>query len=364
MGNKVREEIEGLNKYIGGKPISEVKREFNIDKVVKMASNENPLGCSDSVKDVLKNLVDNTALYPDGDNYYLRKSLSQFIGIDEENIILGAGSSSLIKVICNTLINKGEESIMGEITFVLYETFTKLMGGKAIKVPMKDLALDLDSILDSINERTKIIWLCNPNNPTGTAFTTKELEEFLEKVPKNVYVVIDEAYKEYVSMENYPDSLSLLKNYKNIIILRTFSKAYGLASLRVGYGICDEELAEYFNRVLNPFEVSLYAQNAAVEAIKDKEFVEYCYDYNKKQREFFYKAFKKLNLDYKESQSNFILVDVKGEDREINDYLLKNGYIIRPGYLLGCSGYLRISVGLEEDNKKLIELLNKYFREK
>ncbi len=363
MGNRVRGEVKELNKYIGGKPISEVKRKFNINKVVKMASNENSLGCSDSVKDVLKNLVENTALYPDGENYYLRKALSESIGVREENIILGAGSSSLIKVICNTLINKDEESIMGEITFALYESFTKLMGGRAVKVPMKDLALDLDGILNNINERTKIIWLCNPNNPTGTAFTAKELEDFLEQVPRDVYVVVDEAYREYVSMENYPDSLSLLKNYKNIIILRTFSKAYGLASLRVGYGICDEGLAEYFNRVINPFEVSLYAQNAAVEAIKDKDFVEYCHDYNESQRELFYEAFKELNLVYKESQSNFILVDVKGKDREINEYLLRNGYIVRPGYLLGCSGYLRISMGLEEDNKKLIELLKKYFKE-
>lgn len=359
--NIVRVEVEGLSKYVGGKPISEVKREFNLERVVKMASNENPLGCSERVKEVIKDLVNDTAFYPDGGNYYLRKSLSEYMGVNEESIILGAGSSSLIKVICNTLINKGDESVMGEVTFMLYESFTNLMGGKSVKVPLKDLGLDLNAMLDSITDRSKIIWRCNPNNPTGSIFTHNELEEFISKVPSDIYVVIDEAYREYVTTNNYPESLKLLDNYENVIILRTFSKAYGLASLRVGYGICNKNLAEYFNRVISPFEVNLYAQNAADEALKDNEFVDRAAKENKKGRELFYKTFKELGLDYKESQSNFILVNVNGEDKEINDFLLKNGYIIRPGYLLGCPGYLRISVGTEEQNKGLIRLLKEYY---
>ncbi|MGL5617338.1 MAG: histidinol-phosphate transaminase [Sarcina sp.] len=361
MDSVVRKEINEMEKYIGGKPISEVKREFNIEEVVKMASNENPLGCSNNVKAVIKTLVDDTSYYPDGGNYNLRNLLSENLNVNGENIILGAGSSSLIKVISNTLISENDESIMGEITFSLYENFTKLMGGKPVKVPMKELALDLDGFLKSITNKTKIIWLTNPNNPTGTAFDRNSLEDFLNKVPKNIYVVIDEAYREYATMENYPDGLEFAKKMDNVIVLRTFSKAYGIASLRVGYGICKKELAEFFNRVINPFEVNLYAQSAAVEALKDQEFVKYTVQYNKKQREFFYEKLDGIGLKYIKSESNFILIDVKGKDEEINQYLLKHGFIVRPGYLLDCYGYIRVTIGLKEQNERLIELIEKFF---
>lgn len=361
MDSGVRKEINEMEKYIGGKPISEVKREFNIERVVKMASNENPLGCSNKVKAIIKKLVEDTAYYPDGGNYNLRRLLSENLNIGEENIILGAGSSSLIKVICNTLINELDEIIMGEITFSLYENFTNLMGGKSVKVPMKDLTLDLEGFLKSITKKTKIIWLTNPNNPTGTAFDRSSLEDFLNKVPKNIYVVIDEAYREYATMENYPDGLEFAKKMDNVIVLRTFSKAYGIASLRVGYGICKKELAEFFNRVINPFEVNLYGQNAAVEALKDQEFLKYTTEYNKEEREIFYKELDKIGLKYTKSETNFILIDVKGRDQEINQYLLKHGFIIRPGYLLGCNGYIRVTIGLREQNEKLLELIEKFF---
>ena len=362
MKVSVRREINDVAKYVAGKPISEVKRELGLSRVVKMASNENPLGCSEKVKDTIKNLVGGTYLYPDAGNHDLIKSLSENLGVNTDEIFLGGGSSSLIKVICNTILSEGDESIMAELTFPLYENYTKLMGAKAIKIPMKYLKLDIEKMVDSITDKAKIIWLCNPNNPTGSIFTEAEFEKVLDRIPENVLIVMDEAYIEYVTDLAFPNSLELFKKHKNILILRTFSKAYGLASLRIGYGIASKELVESFNRVINPFEVNLFAQNAAVAALDDKEFLDSIKIFNDKQREILYKGFEELNLKYMKSDANFILVDINGNDKKISDYLLANGYIIRAGFLLGCEGYIRISIGKEEENIEILELLKLYKR--
>ncbi|WP_297435612.1 histidinol-phosphate transaminase [uncultured Clostridium sp.] len=362
MKISVRKEINDVAKYVAGKPISEVKRELGLSRVVKMASNENPLGCSEKVKDTIKNLVDGTYLYPDAGNHDLIKSLSENLGVNTDEIFLGGGSSSLIKVICNTILSEGDESIMAELTFPLYENYTKLMGAKAIKIPMKDLKIDIEKMVDSITEKTKIIWLCNPNNPTGSIFTEEEFAKVLCRIPKNILIVMDEAYIEYVTDLAFPNSLELFKKHKNILILRTFSKAYGLASLRIGYGVASKELVESFNRVINPFEVNLFAQNAAVVALADKEFLNSIKVFNDKQRKILYKGFEELNLKYMKSEANFILVDINGDDKKISDYLLANGYIIRAGFLLGYEGCIRVSIGKEEENIEILELLKSYKR--
>lgn len=363
MKFNVRDEVLRIQAYVAGKPISEVKRELGLEKVVKLASNENPLGCSPKVKDTLRNVVEETFLYPDANNFDLKRTLSKYLGINEREIFCGAGSDSLIRVICNTLINSEDENIIGEITFPRYETNIELMGGKVIKVPMKEMKLDLEGMVNEITPKTKTIWFCNPNNPTGSTFGASEIKELLNKIPKSVYVIMDEAYVEYVSREDYPNSIELLKEYENIIILRTFSKAYGLASLRVGYGIAHEELVEYFNRVVNSFDVNLYAQAAAVEALNDIEFLSYVKLFNKNQREYLEKEFGKMGLDYVKSDANFIMVNVKCDDKKFFNYLLQNGYIIRPGYLLGCPEWMRISIGKENENKELIKLMKKYLNE-
>ena len=362
MKVSVRREINDVAKYVAGKPISEVKRELGLSRVVKMASNENPLGCSEKVKAAIISLVDGTYLYPDAGNHDLIKSLSVDLGVNSDEIFLGGGSSSLIKVICNTILSEGDESIMAELTFPLYENYTKLMGAKAIKIPMKDLKIDIEKMVDSITEKTKIIWFCNPNNPTGSIFTEEEFEKVLCRIPKNILIVMDEAYIEYVTDLAFPNSLELFKKHKNILILRTFSKAYGLASLRIGYGVASKELVESFNRVINPFEVNLFAQNAAIVALDDKEFLNSIKVFNDKQRKILYKGFEELNLKYMKSEANFILVDINGDDKKISDYLLANGYIIRAGFLLGCEGYIRVSIGKEEENIEILELLKSYKR--
>lgn len=360
MSFKVRDEINDVAKYVAGKPISEVKRELGLERVVKMASNENPLGASKKVKQALQSVIDETFLYPDASNHDLLGVLAKHLKVSTDEIFLGGGSSSLIKVICNTMLSKGDESIMADLTFPLYENYTKLMGAKAIKVPLKNMKLDLKEMVNAITEKTKVIWFCNPNNPTGTVFTQDEVKRILGKIPNDVLIVMDEAYVEYVTDPAFPDSLELRKNRKNFLILRTFSKAYGLASLRVGYGVADKELVSYFNRVINPFEVNLYAQKASVAALEDTEYLCKVIMYNHVERERIYKGLDELGIDYIKSQANFILFKSIGDDKVLSDFLLSKGYIVRPGYLLGCSGYIRVSMGTEEDNKEFLELLKEY----
>ncbi|MGL4873944.1 MAG: histidinol-phosphate transaminase [Clostridium sp.] len=352
MGKYIREEVLGLEAYVAGKPIDEVKRELNIDKVVKMASNENPYGCSPKAKEALKNIVEESFLYPDASSYEFKEVLGRILSVEKERIFCGAGSDSLIKDICLTFLNKDDNAIMADITFPRYKTNTLLMGAEAIEVPLKNHKLDIEKMVSLINKNTKIIWFCNPNNPTGTICTKEEFEKVLDRIPKEVIIIMDEAYVEFVDRDvDFPDSIELLKRYSNMIVLRTFSKAYGLASLRFGYGIGDKGLVEYINRVINPFDSNLFAQKAAVEALKDKEHLEYVVQNNKEEREYLIREFKKLNLEYIDSQTNFIMVNVKCDDEKLHKYLLSKGYIIRPGFLLGMRGYLRISIGTDEENK-------------
>ncbi len=357
MGYSIRQEVLNIEKYVAGKPISEVKRELGLEEVIKLASNENPLGCSPKVKEVLKNALEETALYPDSSNYELKNAIAKDLGVKADQVFCGAGSDSLIKVLCSALLNAGEESIMAEVTFPRYEANTKLMGAKAVKVPLKDNGLDIEAMVDAITEKTKIIWFCNPNNPTGNMFTGKEFEKVLSRIPDSVIIVMDEAYIEYVTDSDFPNSLELLKNHPNMIVLRTFSKAYGLAALRCGYGIAHEDLVQYLNRVINPFDVNLYAQKAAIAALEDKDFLKLVHETNKEQKEYLYKEFDKLGLNYVKTNANFIMVGLNRDDKPIFDELLRKGIIIRPGFLLGMPGWLRITIGTEKQNKKLIEAL-------
>lgn len=357
MGYGIREEVLGLNMYVAGKPISEVKRELGLSEVIKLASNENPLGCSPNVKLALQKTIEETCLYPDASNFELKQTIAENLGVNTAQVFCGTGSDLLIRVICNTLLNPGDESIMAEVTFSRYNDATKLMGGKSIIIPMKNHGLDIDAMVDCINEKTKLLWLCNPNNPTGTIFKKQDLDRILCRIPENVFIILDEAYIEYVTDKDYPDSLKLLDEYPNIIILRTFSKAYGLAGLRCGYGIAHENIVKYFNTVAGPFDVNLFAQKAAVAALKDKEYLKYVYETNIMGRDYLYSEFKRIGLDYIETNTNFIMVSSRLEDKFIFNELLKRGIIIRPGFLLGMPGWLRVTIGTMEQNKAFINAL-------
>lgn len=358
MNYNVRNEVKGMAKYIAGKPIAEVKRELGIENVVKLASNENPLGCSKKVKEEIMKLLTEVNMYPDATSYEFKECLSKKLDIDRDMIFCGAGSDSLINVLCTVVLDKGDESVMPEITFPRYESNTLLMGATPIKVPLKNNYLDLEAMVNAITDKTKIIWFCNPNNPTASMFTAEEFNNIIDRIPQEVLIVMDEAYGEYVTSDEYPDSLELLKKYPNMIVLKTLSKAYGLASLRFGYGIARAELVDYLNRVVNAFDVNLFAQRAAVVALKDEEFLNEVKDFNKDERDYLTLQFEKMGLEYVQSQANFIMVNVKGEDKLIHEYLLKHGYIIRPGILLDMPGWIRISIGTKDQNREFCELLN------
>ena len=364
MKDLIKDEIKSLAPYIAGKPIDEVKNKYKINRVVKLASNENPYGCSNKVKNIISKLINSSNLYPDSASCDLKAEIAKTFNIDKNMIFCGAGSDSLIKDICLTVLNKYDESIMGEVTFPRYESNTLLVGAIPVKIPMKNNKLDIEKMVEAITDKTKVIWFCNPNNPTGTIFTEKEFISIVNKIPKDVLIVMDEAYGEFVETNQFPDTLNLIKSHKNIILLKTFSKAYGLASLRVGYGIGDIEFVQYINRVINAFDLTLYGQKAAVEALKDKDFLEYATKNNSLQREYLKKELKKLGLEYLDTHANFIMINIKGNDKKIYEYLLKKGFIIRPGFLLGMPGWIRVSIGLEDDNKEFIKLLGEAIKNK
>lgn len=359
MGYCLRKEVLSLPVYRAGKPISEVKRELGLEQVIKLASNENPLGCSPIVKKVLLDLVNEAQMYPDASNYELKNELSRVLNVNPDNIFCSTGSDALIKVIAAAFLNEEDEAVMAEVTFSRYDSAVKLMGGRSILVPMKDNGLDLEAMVNSITDKTKLLWLCNPNNPTGTIFTAKDLDKIFNRIPSNVMIIMDEAYIEYVTTKDFPDSIELMRNHPNVIILRTFSKAYGLAGLRIGYGIANEELVNYFNSIIGPFDVNLFAQKAAYAALKDRNFLKLVQHTNVKGRDYLYGEFHKLNLPYIKTNANFIMVNTRTDDKIVFEKLLKLGIIIRPGYLLGMEGWMRVTIGTQEQNEKFISALTK-----
>lgn len=349
-----RDELKDLQAYKPGKPIEDVKREYGLEKVVKLASNENPLGCSPKVIEAVKKAAENLAIYPDGNATLLKEALAKKIGLKTTQILPSSGSDEMVDIIAKTFINKNDEVIMADLTFPRYITTTKMMGGKPVIIPLKDWTYDLDGMKMAITNKTKLIWLCNPNNPTGTMFTEEKLLDFLKSVPENVVVVYDEAYNEYVTRNDYPkNSIKLLEEYPNLIILRTFSKIYGLAALRIGYALASEEIIHNMNKIRGPFNVNKLAQVAALAALEDEDFIKKSYELNKQGKEYLYKEFKNLGLEYAPSETNHIFVNVKRDANEVFIELQKKGMIIRPIK----DTWVRITIGTLEQNKLLIKLL-------
>ncbi|AGB41353.1 histidinol-phosphate aminotransferase [Halobacteroides halobius DSM 5150] len=355
----VRKAIMNIKPYVPGKPIEEVKRELGLDKVIKLASNENPLGTSPTAVEKMQERLERAHIYPDGNAYSLRAKLSSKLEVAQDQLIFGNGSDELLAYLGQTFIKSDDEVIMAETTFSEYEFTTNLMGGNLIKVPLKDYKHDLEEMVAAITEQTKMIFVCNPNNPTGTIVTSKEVEEFLEQVPDDVVVVFDEAYYEYVTNDDYPETIDYLSDYDNLIILRTFSKAYGLSGLRIGYGISNPELIDYLKRVRQPFNVNEIAQVGAYSSLDDKKHLEKTLEYNNQGKEYLYQQFEELGLDYIPTESNFIIVDVEESNDQIFDKLLKEGVIIRSLSSFGYQTKIRVTVGLPEENKAFIEALKK-----
>ncbi len=348
-----RDVYENIMPYVPGKPIADVQRELGLSSVVKLASNENPLGCSEKVLHALRECLSDIPIYPDGNATILREKLAQKHGLKPGQFIFGAGSNEIISFIAQVFLNPGDESIYANPSFSWYDTAVRCTGANPVIIPLKDFTHDLDAMKKAVTDRTKIIWLCNPNNPTGTIVTADEQAAFLESVPDDVVIVLDEAYYDYARGGDYPESLPLLKDYPNLIILRTFSKAYGLASLRVGYGMASEETVSYLNRIRPPFNVNTFAQMAASAALDDQRFVDKAVAENRKGLDMLYKAFDELRLHYVKSRANFIWVETPFPSGEMFQKLLHKGVIVRP--FMG--NWLRITVGSKEQNEILAQAL-------
>ncbi len=347
-----RPEIADLSAYEPGKPIEDVMREYNLDKVVKLASNENPLGFSPKVREAIVDNIDTLALYPDGNSTDLKKALSEFLKLPVDNILPSSGSDEMIDLISKAYINPGDEILMADITFPRYIQTATIMGGEPVIVPLKDFAFDLDAMLDKITDKTKIVWFCNPNNPTGTMTSREDFIDFLKKIPKDVLVVSDEAYREYVTREDFPfDTHELIKDHENLLVMRTFSKAYGLAGIRVGYTLGNAEILDYINKVRGPFNVNSLGQVAAIAALKDQDFLKKAYRSNLQGKEYLYEEFDKLGFPYAASETNHIFVDIKENGRDMFVELQKRGVIIRPM----AGNFIRVSIGTMEENKFFLE---------
>ncbi|ANS74848.1 histidinol-phosphate aminotransferase [Paenibacillus yonginensis] len=355
-------QIVNLPVYQPGKPIEEVKKELGLEEVIKLASNENPYGSSPKALEAVRAELANISLYPDGSAAELAQALAAHLGVEQDQLIFGCGSDEVICLIARAFFLPGDENIMADQTFSVYKSNADIEGAVSIEVPLKDGVHDLEAMLAAVTERTKVIWICNPNNPTGTIIPSDELKAFLERVPERVMVVLDEAYYEYVTDETYPNGIPLISQYKNVVVLRTFSKIYGLASLRIGYGVGDASVIKLINQVREPFNTSRFAQAAALAALNDQSFIADCRRKNREGIEYLNREFDRLGLNYFPAHGNFIMVDVRTSAVEMFQALLKLGIIIRSGFGK-YPNYIRVSVGTEEQNRKFIAALERVLKE-
>lgn len=358
-----KEQILGLTPYQPGKSIAEVKRQYGLEEIVKLASNENPFGSSKEVQRVIKEYDASLALYPDGYATDIRGALSEYLGVSPAQLIFGNGSDENIQIISRALLQPGYNTVMATPTFPQYKHNAILEGAEVREAPLKDGEHDLEEMLKLIDDKTNIVWLCSPNNPTGTYIKEDELLSFLERVPSETLVVLDEAYYEYVVAEDYYHSLALVDKFENLIVLRTFSKVYGLASLRIGYGVAQEKLIRTLEPAREPFNANTFAQLAAVAALQDQDYVEACKGKNREGLEQFYQFCDEHNLSYYKSQGNFILIDFKVDGNSVFQYLLERGYIVRSGQALGFPTSVRITVGSKEQNSGVLQVIKEFISE-
>lgn len=353
--------ILALAPYQTGKPVEELTREYGISDVVKLASNENPMGCSPHVTLAVTEQLGQLARYPDGNGYYLKQALADFNEVDVEQITLGNGSDDLLDILARSFVGSDDAIVYSQYAFIVYPMLAKMQGATGIEVSAQRFGHDLKAMSQAVqdNANTKMVFIANPNNPTGTQLEHKALHEFMASVPSSVLVVLDEAYIEYSPESN---NRALLDEFDNVVIVRTFSKAYGLAGLRVGYALSSVAVADLLNRIRQPFNVSRIGLAAAAAALKDQSFIENTRATNDEQMRWLEKQFDALGLGFIKSHANFIMVEVEVEMEDITatviyQALLEQGVIVRPLTAYGLHNWLRITVGLAEDNLRLIDTL-------
>ncbi|MBP1961952.1 histidinol-phosphate transaminase [Paenibacillus aceris] len=360
---KPKQTIVHLPVYQPGKPIEEVKRELGLTEVIKLASNENPFGSSPKARAAIEAEIANISLYPDGGAVELTEAVAEYLGVNTNQLIFGAGSDEVILMLARAFLVQGDETVMATHTFPQYKHNCEIEGAVSIEVPLKDGTHDLDGMLAAITDRTKIVWICNPNNPTGTMNTDAEIKAFLAKVPEHVLVVLDEAYCEYNTTGQFPDSIEFIGQYRNVIALRTFSKIYGLASLRIGYGVGHPDVIRSINQVREPFNTTRFAQAAALAAIKDQDFIASCREANTAGLNYLTEQFNEMGLQAFPAHGNFIMVNVGRPAGDVFNGLLRRGIIVRGGHMLGFPTSLRVTIGSREQNEKFIAALQQVLAE-
>ena len=355
LADRVKPYIRSLAPYVPGKPIEELERELGIRGSIKLASNENPLGPSPRAVEAMRKAAAEIHRYPDGASFALRAALSKKLGVGGDQLVFGAGADEILELIAKTLIGEGDEVVHAWPSFAMYPIVVQGMGAKSVAVPLnRDLVHDLDGILAAITKQTRVVMICNPNNPTGTSVGAKAFERFVADLPEDVVLAVDEAYYEFVRRPDFPDALALTRNRPGTVVLRTFSKIYGLAGIRIGYGICDRELASYLERARHPFNVNRLAEVAALAALEDEEHVRRTREINATGALYLSTALARLGVETWPTDANFILART-GAD--VYEALLAQGVIVRPMRGFGLAEYVRISIGLPEENERFIKAL-------
>jgi histidinol-phosphate aminotransferase len=351
--------INQLSPYQPGKPVEELERELGIADIIKLASNENPLGPSRVVTESISGQFAKLARYPDGSAYQLKNKLQTKLGIDPAMVTVGNGSNDVLELVARVFLGPGLESIVAEHSFVVYPLVTKSLGAELTVIPAIDFGQDLRATLAAISEGTRVVFIANPNNPTGTWVDKQSLLSFLDAVPEKVLVVLDEAYAEYVAEPNYPNGLELVGDYPNLIVTRTFSKAYGLAGLRIGYSVSHPDIADLMNRVRQPFNVNAMSLSAALIALDDDAYLKESIRVNNEGMQMLTEACGQLGLGFIPSVGNFLTIDLGFDAMPIYDGLLRQGVIVRPIAVYGMPNHLRVTVGLPAENKRFVESLKK-----
>jgi histidinol-phosphate aminotransferase len=350
--------IRAISPYVAGKPISDLAREMGLDeaRIIKLASNENPLGPSPLAMAAMAEAAGQLARYPDSNGFDLKAVLAKRFKVDPAQVVLGNGSNDVLELVALAFLSPGTKSVYSRHAFVVYSLTTQARGAKGVEVPARDFGHDLAAMRAAIDADTRAVFVANPNNPTGTFLGPEAVKAFIESVPAQVIVVLDEAYNEYLPIDQRADSAAWIAEHPNLVITRTFSKAYGLAGLRVGYALTSAGVADLMNRVRMPFNVNTLAQIAAVAALDDVEFLERSYQLNRDGMRQLIEGFRQLKLDFIPSHGNFVSVDV-GDAAAVNLKLLRQGIIVRPIAIYGMPRHLRVTVGLPEENERFLAAL-------
>lgn len=358
MNLSIPDYVLSIKPYVPGKPLGELEREYGIKKSIKLASNENPLGPSPMAVKAIQSALEKLNRYPDGSGYYLINRIAEKLKVSPGQILLGNGSDEIIGMLTHTFLKPGDEVLLPQPSFLIYDIMVRSAGATCVSVPLNSLSIDLKEIKKRLTSKSKMIFLCNPNNPTGTIIPKTDLENFLDSIPPEILVVVDEAYIEFVRDRNCACGIDYIDSKKPLVVLRTFSKAYGLAGLRIGYGVMPEEISGIINRIRLPFNTNSLAQAGATAALNDEKFINKTKKIIHEGLDFLYDALSRLGVKYFPTQANFFLIDVARNADEVFEKMLTHGVIVRSMTSYGYPEYIRVNVGLGDENKKFIKALD------